>query len=73
MIDTEIKPDNTTKVAAYLPRALQIALFAPFPSTWLDKISVMRLISIAETLTWYLIIPGMILRCVTVEGGAGGL
>lgn len=67
-IDTEIRPDTTAQVAAYLPRALQIALFAPFPSAWLEKLSLMRLVGIAETLLWYLILPGIVLAVMRKQG-----
>jgi murein biosynthesis integral membrane protein MurJ len=61
MIDTDVKPDDLVTVAAYAPRALQIALFAPFPSTWFEKSSPTRLVSIFETLVWYVLAPGVIL------------
>ena len=66
MIDVGDQPDSVPSVFAYLPRALQIALFAPFPTTWLDKMSVIRLAGIAETLLWYLIVPGVIFA---IRGG----
>ncbi len=34
MIDQDITPQNIYEVAAYLPRAYQVALFAPFPTSW---------------------------------------
>lgn len=67
-IDLEIRPDTITQVAGYLPRALQIALFAPFPSSWLEKLSVMRLAGIAETLLWYLVLPGIVLAVMRKQG-----
>jgi putative peptidoglycan lipid II flippase len=60
MIDANVAPKSTREVILYLPRALQIALFAPFPDSWAQKRSVPRLIAIAETLLWYLIAPGLL-------------
>ena len=61
MIDTDKLPDNVEAVVAYAPRALQIALFAPFPSSWFEKISPTRIVSILESIVWYLIAPGVLL------------
>ena len=61
MIDVEDKPNSAIKLLAYAPRAIQIALFAPFPAQWLEKISPARLVSVLETLTWYLIAPGALI------------
>lgn len=69
MIDTAIKPDHVEAVISYAPRALQIALFAPFPSTWFDKISAARLVSIAENSIWYVLAPGVILAVYLVRSG----
>lgn len=64
LIDTHVQPDNAAAVFTYLPRATQIALFSPFPTTWLDKISPARLVSVLETLVWYLIAPGVLFALV---------
>lgn len=64
LIDTHVQPDNAVAVFTYLPRATQIALFAPFPTAWLDKISPARLVSVLETLVWYLIAPGVLFALV---------
>ena len=69
MIDTEIKPDHVEAVIGYAPRALQIALFAPFPSTWLDKLSAARLVSIAENSIWYLLAPGVVIAVYLLRSG----
>ena len=61
MVDADVTPDNVAAVLAYAPRALQIALFAPFPSTWGDKPSLMRLVGVGETLIWYLLVPGVLM------------
>ncbi len=59
IIDKNIIPSNAYEMVRHFPRALQIALLAPFPDTWLDKISITRLVGITETFIWYLIIPGI--------------
>ena len=60
LIDADVAPRSVPETILYLPRALQIALFAPFPDTWLQKRSVPRLIAVAETVVWYLIAPGLL-------------
>jgi murein biosynthesis integral membrane protein MurJ len=64
MIDTDEAPDNILAVVAYAPRAIQIALFAPFPDRWFEKISIVRLVSIAEMLIWYVVAPGVVLALI---------
>ncbi|KAB2876195.1 MAG: hypothetical protein POELPBGB_04119 [Bacteroidia bacterium] len=61
LYDVDALPASTPQVAAYVPRALQIALFAPFPARWLEKISVTRLVAIGEMVAWYLVAPGLLL------------
>ncbi len=61
LYDAAVLPASTLQVMAYVPRALQISLFAPFPSLWLEKLSATRLLSVAETVVWYLIAPGVLL------------
>lgn len=61
MIDVTVTPDSLPGVLSYLPRAIEIALFAPFPTTWFDKLSATRLVALGETLMWYLIAPGVLL------------
>ncbi len=60
MIDSDIKPENLFEMLAYLPRSLQISLFAPFPKDWLNKLSMTRLVGVTETIIWYLIAPGIL-------------
>ena len=61
LIDADAAPQSVGEVVQYLPRALQIGLFAPFPNTWLHKPSAIRLLAAAETACWYLIAPGLLL------------
>ncbi len=61
MIDEDIMPHNVLETLAYLPRALQVSLFAPFPSTWLANISMTRLVAVGEMFVYYLCLPGIIM------------
>jgi putative peptidoglycan lipid II flippase len=61
MIDEDIAPHNVKEVVLYLPRALQVALLAPFPSTWFDSSSITRLVAVGEMLPYYLCFPGILL------------
>ena len=58
-IDKDIAPQSVGEVLTYLPRALQVALFAPFPLSWLENISAVRLVATVETFIYYLSIPGV--------------
>ncbi len=61
LIDSDVKPNNVLSVLAYLPRALHVGLFAPFPVAWFEKVSITRMISVFEMLIWYCFIPGVVL------------
>ena len=64
MIDENVQPESVGEVIRYLPRALQVALFVPFPSAWFDHTSVQRLVASAETAIGYLCFPGvLVLLC----------
>lgn len=63
-LDRDVVPDNAADVMSYLPRGLSIALWAPFPTTWFESLSPVRLVGTAETVIWYLIAPGIILAVV---------
>jgi peptidoglycan biosynthesis protein MviN/MurJ (putative lipid II flippase) len=59
-VDEDIAPQNIKEVASYLPRALQVATFAPFPTMWLESDSIIKLLSVAEMLVFYICIFGLI-------------
>ena len=64
-IDSEIVLLSTMDVIGYIPRALQISLFAPFPEMWSEKGSqpsntLMRKIAGAEMLIVYLCLAGLL-------------
>jgi putative peptidoglycan lipid II flippase len=59
-IDGERVPDNSLSALAYMPRALFVGLFAPFPDTWTDRVTAPRLIVAMETVVWYLFFLGTI-------------
>jgi|WetSurMetagenome_2_1015567.scaffolds.fasta_scaffold00106_24 putative peptidoglycan lipid II flippase len=60
MIDIDRLPDDAESLAAYLPRALVVGLFAPFPNTWTERVSPPRLVGAVETLVWYILFTGII-------------
>ena len=59
--DRHKAPENIIDIVGYLPRVLQIALFAPFPDTWFKEASITKIIGWAEIFAWYLLAPGIIL------------
>lgn len=61
MMDVHETPQNMTEVMGYLPRALQLAVFAPFPNSWFDNFSITRLLASLEMLVLYLCLPGIFL------------
>jgi len=60
MIDDHIAPQNVAETLAYLPRAFQISILAPFPSSWLEHRSITRILGAAEMLIYYLTFLGLI-------------
>lgn len=60
-MDADIAPMSTSEVFQYLPRALQIAATAPFPTMWLSDRSVTRLLAGGEMFIYYLCLPGLFL------------
>ena len=61
-IDQDLALESSVQVLTYIPRAIQIALFSPFPAQWIRSGSssdrdVMRLASAAEMLFSYLMVP----------------
>jgi hypothetical protein len=58
-IDTGVRLRSTTEVVLYLPRAMMVGLFAPFPQMWFANGAqtgrVGRLVTGAETLVLYVI------------------
>ena len=68
-IDTEVAFRNARDIAAYVPRALQIALFAPFPDMWAGVAhqpggAVQRLLVVPEMILYYLALVGCVLAAV---------
>lgn len=61
LYDSDRLPASTPQLAAYAPRALQIALFAPFPTRWFEKLSATRLVAVGEMAIWYLVAPGLLM------------
>jgi putative peptidoglycan lipid II flippase len=59
-IDGNRLPNSTWEALAYLPRALIVGLFAPFPHSWGERVSLPRLIGAIETACWYLVFIGSV-------------
>jgi len=57
-VDEDIAPQNVTEVIAHLPRAIQVAIFAPFPSMWFESRSIIKLLTTGEMLMYYICIFG---------------
>ena len=65
-IDTEVQFHSAADVVRYIPRALAIGLFSPFPNLWGESgvspgADHMRLLAGIETVFSYLVIPGVLL------------
>ena len=61
LIDEDITPQSVNEVIQYLPRALQVAAFAPFPDRWLTNLSLTRLVAVGEMAIYYVCFPGIFL------------
>lgn len=61
IVDGDVVPNNALAMAAYLPRALFVGLFAPFPDTWPDRPTLPRVIGAIETLVFYLMASGALI------------
>ena len=57
-IDEYSLPDNLFGSLLYMPRALMVGAFAPFPATWVERVSLFRLAGAAETFIWYIFFIG---------------
>lgn len=71
-IDTEVGFRNARDIVAYMPRALQIVLFSPFPTMWGMNAkqpggAVMRLLAIPEMILYYLALAGCVLAAVQAQ------
>lgn len=65
-IDTEVQFHSAADVVKYIPRALAIGLFSPFPNMWSETgvspgAERMRLLAGIETVFAYLVLPGVLL------------
>ena len=63
-IDGDRLPNTAWAALAYMPRALFVGLFAPFPDTWGERVTLPRLIGAIETAAWYLACLGAIFSVV---------
>jgi hypothetical protein len=64
-LDENTELDSPWKVVAYVPRALQLLLLAPFPSSWIHRgaSNLFSVLVYAETAMRYLLFPGLIWLC----------
>lgn len=63
-IDEHRLPSDAGEVVAYMPRALFVGLFAPFPDSWGQRVSLPRLAAAVETSIWYFFFLGLlVLAC----------
>jgi putative peptidoglycan lipid II flippase len=61
IVDGDATPENAFDTLAYLPRALVVGLFSPFPDTWAERPTLPRVIGAIETLIFYLMAPGILI------------
>lgn len=61
LIDGDMTPSSAYEAIVYLPRALQIGMFAPFPTEWFSDTSLLRLLAASEMLIIYLCLPGLLI------------
>jgi peptidoglycan biosynthesis protein MviN/MurJ (putative lipid II flippase) len=59
MMDINRAPNDIVGMLSYLPRSIQIALFAPFPSSWFKHASLLSSIAPAEMIICYFAIAGI--------------
>lgn len=60
-IEQDQIPNNALTSILYFPRALMVGLFAPFPSSWIERVSLIRLAGATETFVWYIFFAGVLL------------
>lgn len=60
MMDIDRLPANFAELVQYFPRALSIGLFAPFPNSWANALSLPKMLGIAEISVWYIAFPGFL-------------
>lgn len=59
-IDVDVNFYDFNDVISYVPRALQISIFAPFPNTWFDGLSPTRLVASIEMAFVYVALIGVV-------------
>ena len=65
-IDGARLPNDAWSALSYTPRAFVVGLFAPFPETWGERVSVPRLIGAVETAIWYVFALGFLITLLRV-------
>lgn len=60
-VDVDRLPNTAWAAINYMPRSLFVGLFAPFPMTWGERVSLPRLIGAMETTCWYFACLGVVI------------
>lgn len=60
LIDIESMPADFYSFARYFSVTGLNGIFAPFPNSWLTKMSPFWLVGVGEIIIWYLLFPGML-------------
>lgn len=59
-IDLDCAPDNAIDMLQYMPRAALVGVFSPFPSSWVERPTLPRLIGAIETSVFYIFSIGIL-------------
>ncbi len=63
-LDTGIQFNTFSDVISYIPRAMQISFFAPFPNTWFEKdLNLFKKVAVLEMIFLYLMYFYFLLMC----------
>lgn len=60
MMDVDETPNNLYSLLMYIPRALQISLFAPFPISWFKSSGLVHLVAVLEMCVLYFAMTGLL-------------
>lgn len=60
MIDVDVAPQNILEVIQYTPRALQIAMLAPFPNSWFEDVKLTKVLVSLEMVILYFSFVGLV-------------
>lgn len=63
MIDIDEKPKNVSELMAYLPRAIFVSIFSPFPKDWFKSDGIVKITSSFEMFFIYISFIGLLFLC----------